>query len=104
MSTKLSDAQWEKLETTLSKADCKLSMGKLVRFLKKAGVKVLELHKQAIWDSFKTKKYLEEEEESFDDRVVHLQALLNAKISNRWNRIQQLIGLDEEEELEREQL
>jgi hypothetical protein len=51
-----------------------------------------------MWETFKIKQYIEDNPDSIDDRLVSLQAFLNARKQTRMKKINELISMEEEEE------
>ena len=54
--------------------------------------------KEWIWETFKVKQYLEDNPDSIEDRLVSLQAFINARKNTRMKKINELISLEEEED------
>lgn len=54
--------------------------------------------KEYVWETFKVKQYLEDNPDNLNERVVSLQALLNAKKQSRLKRINELISMEADDE------
>lgn len=65
---------------------------------KTIGINLTTKDKDSIWESFKVKQYIEDNPDSLDDRLVSLQALINARKQTRLKKVQQLINMEADDE------
>jgi hypothetical protein len=57
-----------------------------------------EKDKEAIFETFKVSQIIEDNPERFENRMVSLQAFVNAKKQNRLKKINEIISLEAEDE------
>lgn len=62
------------------------------------GLSLKDSEKEAIWETFKVKESIEDNPDKIDDRVIGLQALLNARKVNKKQKVQDLINIEQEDE------
>ncbi len=54
--------------------------------------------KEAVWESFKVKPHIEDNPDNIEERLVSLQALVNARKQNRLKKLNQLISMEADDE------
>jgi Na+/phosphate symporter len=83
----------------LHKYRLEVSMKQFNTYLMKyLGQALTTKEKESIWETFKVKDNIEDNPDSIDDRVINLQALVNARKSGRMKKINEIIQMEEEEE------
>lgn len=53
-----------------------------------------EIEKEYVWETFKVKQFIEENPDKVDDRLVSLQALVNARKQTRNKKIKELLSIE----------
>lgn len=76
-----------------------MKVGELEKVIKNLlGIGLTYKEKEYVWETFKVKQYLEDNPDNLNERVVSLQALLNAKKQSRLKRINELISMEADDE------
>jgi hypothetical protein len=69
-----------------------LTVNELATLLKKYGAKKFTLtQEEALWETFKVKKNLEDNPDSLDDRLVNVKEMVSSKLTRQNRRINEII-------------
>jgi hypothetical protein len=69
-----------------------LTVNELAILLKKYGAKKFTLtQEEALWETFKVKKNLEDNPDSLDDRLVNVKEMVSSKLTRQNRRINEII-------------
>lgn len=69
-----------------------MTVNELAILLKKYGAKKFTLtQEEALWETFKVKKNLEDNPDSLDDRLVNVKEMVSSKLTRQNRRINEII-------------
>ena len=92
ISEKVDREEWEVLTTELIKKKYTVTIQELIKLLGNySSKKISDQQKEAIWETFKVKKNLEDNPESLEDRLINVKELVSSKLTRQTRRINELI-------------
>ena len=98
-SRKSEDNAWQEFSAAVVEAGMQMTIGELGKNLDKyLGYNMTHKDKECIWETFKQRPHLEDNPDTLDDRLVALQSLLQSRHHSRFQRVYQLLSLEQETE------
>jgi len=99
ISAKVPTQEWELLTSELIKKKYVVTLKELATLLKDYGAKkVTPQQQEALWETFKVKKNLEDNPEDMGDRLINVKELVSSKLTRHTRRINELIQVQLENE------